>query len=746
MYKKNRTFFATLLFLFLAVPAFARPVDKKQAARTASELLRKQVVDATPADFTQCYLFVGADGTGFALLAADDLVSPLLGYSREGVFPTDCQLPRHIDAWLKGYQDDIAETVKAGVEAPKYNHPRDTAVGPLMTTTWNQRPLYNAQCPYDFVDSAYTVTGCVATATAQVMKYWNHPAVGRGSHSYTYASYGPQSANFETTYYDWAHMPDALNANSSDEEIAAVAQLMHHIGIAVEMKYGVHGSSASLPSFGDISPNSAEKALKNYFRYNQALFSAYRDDYSAAEWDSLLVNELNASRPIPYSGYDNEAGHAFVIDGYDSLGLFHVNWGWGGSCDGYYTFDNLSPTSSGVGGNPSNSYSKSCCALLQVFPASENPTVSVSVVNANPTVGTVTGGGTFPCYTPTTLFATAPEGYRFRSWKNGNHENPFPFSPNNDYSDTAFFAPIYGDTLGYSYSYYHGLWGESDQHATEFGIRIPAASIPSHRQLNAILFWGALGENYTIKALLGNNMEQLVFSTNYATSDERWCTVPLPEPVPLIDNQPLWITFSGSIYSNPAGYGSYSGNPDGSWYKRDGATWEHMEDRGEYKSWPIWGMLGELEQVTVSAESSHPDRGSVGIGSEGQSAASVSATYYPGDTVVLTATPNAGYRFVGWSTGERDNPLVFRVTSAVDIVATFAINAALDDVEDNALSYTLNDLTLNVNNPSAEQLSLYDIQGRLLSTSQLPVFNYQFSGPGVFILRSGSIAKKIIIQ
>lgn len=721
------------LTLLLAAIAVAKPVDKAVAAKQASALLRKPVVDATPASFTECYLFVGADGRGFALLAADDCVRPVLGYSLNGLFPAD-SLPHHIRTWVDAYQYDIAAASKAGMHPAKYNTPRDTSVGPLLTTTWNQAPWYNVQCPYSTSDSSHAVTGCVATATAQIMKYWNHPAVGRGSHSYNAAGFGPQTARFDSTHYDWIHMPDALGPLSSDVEIAAVAQLMYHVGVAVEMSYSTHSSGAYVSSYGEADRPSSENALKNYFRYNQALFCASREDYSDAEWNNLLTAELNATRPILFSGSDNDGGHAFVIDGYDTLGLYHVNWGWGGYCDGYYTFDNLSPTGSGIGGNPSNSYSYNNKILLHVYPASEPPTVTVSVVPSDSLIGTVTGGGTFAAYTTTTLHATATEGYRFLTWTSGNHYNPFTFSPNDDFADTAIFTAIFGDTLGYCFSGYQGLWGEYSNTSPEWAIRIPINSIPEHRQLEAVQFFGVSGAEYTVKVYLGANFERLVFSTTQNTSQFDWYTVPLPEAIPLIDSLPIWIVLTSHSYTNPAVYSSYSGNPDGTWYKRAGTSWEHLEDRNEYASWMIRAVLRHLSQVTLTVQSNNDERGSVSGGGR----------YYPGDTALLTATPAAGYRFAAWSTGERTNPLSYRVTTPETIVATFVPNVAIDPVDDDGLTFSLQGLTLSVFNPAGRELSIYDIAGRKLSTLHSPLSTLTLPAPGVYILRCGSSAKRIV--
>lgn len=743
----NKPILIALTALLLALPAGAKPVDPAVARHAAAVLLRKPVVDATPADFTDCYLFAGADGQGFALIAADDCVRPVLGYSLSGTFPSGTLAP-HVQAWLDAYQLNIRTLCQLGITPgeqtrqewqmlanSKFRTVRDTAVGPLMTTQWDQAPRYNQLCPMRTSDSALSVTGCVATAMAQVMKYWNHPAVGRGTHSYVENDFGSQSARFDTTHYDWAHMPNRLGWNSTEQEINAVAQLMYHVGIAVDMDYSPESSGAFVAASASNTGISAESALKNFFRYNQALFSAYRPNYTDAQWNNLLTTELNASRPVMFSGTDGHNGHAFVLDGYDSLGFYHVNWGWGGYCDGYYTFDSLSPSASGIGGNESNSYSHDNNALFNVFPASEDSVVTVNVVSSDPEGGSVSGGGSMPCYTPTTLLATANEGYRFLRWSIGNHTNPFSISPNNDYTDTAVFVPIYGDTLGYSFAGYQGLWGEYGNNPPEWGIRVPARSVPRHRQLNAVQFYGVSNASYTLNVYLGNNFEQIIFTTTYATDRFGWYTVAMPSPVPLIDSMPLWITLTSRSYTNPAVYSSYSGNPDGSWYKRAGTTWDHLEGRNLYASWMIQALLGELEPVAISAEPSHADRGTV----EG------SGNYYPGDTVVLTAVPAAGYRFAGWSTGSRSNPLRMRVTSPATIVATFVPDVAIDDVQPDGLAVALNGLTLSIDNPDRRDIELIDMQGRTLATSRDAHASFTLPAAGVYMLRAdGNTTRRIV--
>ena len=748
---KTKLLLPMALLLFAIGGASAKPVTPDVARRVAQNKLRKTVVDATPDYLTHCYLFLGADGRGFALVAADDCVRPLLGYSADDTFESE-NLPAHIRAWLDGYQADIASRATQGIDGgpdvadewqayangSKFRTSRDTAVAPLMSTQWDQSPRYNAMCPSSGGESARSVSGCVATATAQIMKYWNHPATGRGSHAYTHNTYGTLSASFDTTHYDWTHMPNRLNYSSSQQEIDAVAQLMYHIGVAVEMDYSPSTSGSHVASYGSLTLPSSENALKDYFRYNQALFAASRDNYTDAQWNDLLTIDLNASRPILFSGSDGTNGHAFVLDGYDSAGFYHVNWGWGGYCDGYYTFDSLSPSGSGTGGNASNSYTQGNHALLHVFPASEASSVVVSVVTSDSNLGSVSGSGTFTSYSPTTLLATASEGHRFLYWKSGNHLNPFTFSPNNDYFDTAVFAPIYGDTLGYCFTGYQSLWGEYGNMPPEWAIRIPASSVPDHRQLNAVQIYGVSNADYTLRVFLGNNFDRQVFQGTVNTDRFGWFTLPLSSPIPLLDSLPIWVVATSRSYSNPAAVSSYSGNPDGTWYKRAGSSWEHLEDRNTYGSWMIRAVLSDLDRVSVIAESSQPERGTV----------SGSGSYYPGDTAVLSATPAAGYRFVAWSTGESANPLRLRVTAPVTIAASF-LPAATEGIDEagtgaDGISVSLDGLTLKVDNPSATLVELYDTDGRLVGSDSRCQSSLLLPAPGVYILRSATSAQKIV--
>lgn len=356
-------------------------MDKATSASLATRVLNKAVVDATSSQFTGLHLFVGADGKGFAPIAADDCIRPVLAYSPDGTFDP-ATMPEHVAGWINGYQQEIASVVEAGgTPSPKVAQEWErwskgtvrsgtTWVDPLMTSHWAQNPIYNYYCPYDTVLWARSVVGCVATAMAQIMRYWQWPEVGYSSHSYEWSYYGTLSADFENTYYNWEHMPDSLSVACTNEEKDAVATLMYHAGVAVDMMYHPDGSSAYTASTGNLDFPCAENAYKTYFRYNPMLQSRHKSAYSDTEWDVLMRAELDAGRPVHYGAAEPyiHAGHSFVIDGYDSLGMFHVNWGWGGPCNAWYLIDSLAPGAGSMGGQPYYCFTGIAEAIFGIAP------------------------------------------------------------------------------------------------------------------------------------------------------------------------------------------------------------------------------------------------------------------------------------------------------------------------------------------------------------------------------------------
>ena len=355
----------TILFLFLVcmITGFSNPVNRQTAQTVATNFWNVvtgqngssrwiDITEETP--FQEFYLFTRDDGKGFVIVAADDCVQPILGYSTDSRFVTP--LPPSVEWFLNGFEHEIAYCKENNITATseitlqwvqlmegEYSPQSTTAVTPMLTTNWNQNPYYNNLCPDSSGYHAYA--GCSAIATSQVMKYWNWPISGIGSHSYYDDNFGYQYANFGTTTYNWSLMPNYLSSSSSAAQVNAVATLVYHVGVAMEMNYGLDGSSAYTNSYGYSDLPCAELALKDYFRYKSTIHSVYREDVTNSVWISTLNSELNAGRPIIERGGGDDGGHAFVCDGYDNNGLYHINWGWGGSSNGYFAHNNLNPGS-----------------------------------------------------------------------------------------------------------------------------------------------------------------------------------------------------------------------------------------------------------------------------------------------------------------------------------------------------------------------------------------------------------------
>ncbi|MCX6351968.1 MAG: thiol protease/hemagglutinin PrtT [Bacteroidetes bacterium] len=292
---------------------------------------------------------------GFVIVSADDAIIPVLGYSDEGNFDPN-NIPKNTAKWFEGYKEEIRNVVENKIEATQgikeewknlisgsnLNSVTNSAssVSPLVQTKWDQSPYYNDLCPYDNGAGERVVTGCVATAMAQVMKFWNYPKTGKGFHSYNHKTYGTLSANFGSTTYDWNSMTNSVSGTNS-----AVATLMYHCGVSVDMDYGLGANGGSSAATLDVV-----NALKTYFGYPSSVQGLYRKDYSESQWINILKGELDSGRPMQYAGTGSKGGHSFVCDGYDNNDYFHFNWGWSGSSDGYFSINNLSPGSLGTGG------------------------------------------------------------------------------------------------------------------------------------------------------------------------------------------------------------------------------------------------------------------------------------------------------------------------------------------------------------------------------------------------------------
>ena len=329
-----------LLVLLLALgysPLQAKRITQWQAQQQAYSFWGKQMPQkakaksrtATTASPSDAYYVFNNDAGGFVIIAGDDAVTPVLGYTSTGSFDAE-NLPDGLKDLLKSYERQIAALGDNYVANRTATRAAFTGEKLLKTAEWNQNAPFNKYTPNNYV------TGCVATAGAIVMKHHGYPAKGTGSHSYTWNG-KTLTANFEHDY-DWANMP-AKYDGTNDAAFDGVARLMADLGVAVEMQYAKNGSGAYI---GDMI-----SALQKYFGYSKLTYLASIDDMEAEAWNAKLRGEIDANRPILYSASDASAGgHSFIIDGYKDES-FSVNWGWGGYCNGFYQIGALNPESAG---------------------------------------------------------------------------------------------------------------------------------------------------------------------------------------------------------------------------------------------------------------------------------------------------------------------------------------------------------------------------------------------------------------
>ncbi len=366
----------------MALGLQAGPVDQQKAQSLGTRFMSTTAVAQRTADIqlnlvsvafdrsgVDYYAFNVRGDNGFVIVAGDDCVKPILAYSTSGAFnPQDVsdgfafmlnsyreEIHYIRDHQLSATPDIVAEwdaVAKSG--QIKNGRQARAVVGPLCQTTWHQNYPYNSQCPEDEEGhGGHVYAGCVATAMAQVMKFWDWPAQGTGSYSYNPSGYPQQTANFGETEYHFELMPLAIDSTSTEDEIFYIAQLQHHCGIAVDMQYGNNGSGAYSD---DVPP-----ALSNYFRYTTQEYETLSfwgfNWYTIEQWTQMLKDGgLDEHLPLYYSGSDDNGagGHAFVCDGYDENDYFHFNWGWSGRDDAWCPIGALNTTKYAF--NDNNSY------------------------------------------------------------------------------------------------------------------------------------------------------------------------------------------------------------------------------------------------------------------------------------------------------------------------------------------------------------------------------------------------------
>lgn len=398
-----------------AMPAIARQLSPAEALAALSADPANGTMMKAPAsslklaytvesdNFNSCYIFNRGENAGFMVVAADDAVTPLLGYSDKGAFdPAD--IPANMKEFLEGYAAEIrwASEHPDMVRVRKAS-PERAPIEPLCKTQWSQEEPFNLDCP--LMGGQRAVVGCVATAMAQIMKVHNWPVKGVGSNSYS-IRYGGQtyniSSNFASHTYDWANMLDTYPYTNSGTtaQREAVALLMSDCGVSVNMSYS--------PSASGANGNVASLALVQNFNYDKGLRQLYRSSYYLNEWNDLTYSELAAGRPTLICGTSSEGGHAFVCDGYSSDDFFHINWGWRGLSDGYFLLSVLDPQQQGTGGGSADGFAPNQRMAVGIQPPVAGGELAVNIIN---TGGFTTGAASYQRSSSVTFTAGSSGGF-----------------------------------------------------------------------------------------------------------------------------------------------------------------------------------------------------------------------------------------------------------------------------------------------------------------------------------------------
>ncbi len=393
-----------LLLLMMSLASFAGPRSFQQAKeialRQAAQLgismdeassakAKSKRVKSVSGEVPAYYVFPNGEGKGFTVVSGDDRLPEVVGYSDKGTYDEE-NLPSNYVGFMKAYEemvgqldngDSRASASIAEAKALRSSGYQQPTVAPLLgSIQWNQMTPYNNMCP-KYNGSDRSVTGCVATAMAQVMMYYQYPKSLQADIpayvSHTKHLSIPQINKGES--YDWDNMLPQYASyeplNYTDAQAAAVAKLLYHCGVACEMDYG--------PSSG---ANVTPAILSTYFGYDSDLMQDLnRDVFTLAEWSQIMDKELTAKRPILYSGQSSDGGHEFVCDGTDGNGLYHINWGWGGYQDGYFDVTILNPYKGGAGsGSAPDGYNQYCSMIVGIAP--DNGKVDEPLVEVAPVV------------------------------------------------------------------------------------------------------------------------------------------------------------------------------------------------------------------------------------------------------------------------------------------------------------------------------------------------------------------------
>ncbi len=347
------------------------------------------------------YVFNAGDNNGYVVVSGSDVTEQILGYTDSGSFDED-NMPPSLKSLLQYYADEIRwvkdhpEKVKPASKAKRKAAQTRHSIAPILTCTWNQGDPYNYSCPDYYKQDGTTgrpASGCVATALTQVIYHYKYPSETTGripAHSNSYnTDAGTKTVNMPAipagAKIDWANMLDSYNGSETEAQKKAVGDLTFYVGQAVRMGYGASSGS---------SYHYAEEMFEKYLGFDDSCYRAFNTDYAIQDWFDLIYNELAAGYPVAYGGSSTGGGHAFVLDGFDGEGLFHVNWGWGGGSNGYFRITVLNPgDNSGIGASSSaDGYTMGQDAIINLRPGDDGiaDKTSLNMTIASPRVSGTT--------------------------------------------------------------------------------------------------------------------------------------------------------------------------------------------------------------------------------------------------------------------------------------------------------------------------------------------------------------------
>ena len=619
--------------MLVAEATLAETVDRGRARQVATNFLNNNgahargLTDVTSTTgFSNVYVFTTENS--FVLMAADDRVQPILGYSLTGRFDTE-NMPDNKRAWIEGYSAEIqyaiAHQTRATSEVAQQwrdlmeGNPNagksTTTVAPLMQTHWSQDSPYNMLCP------GGSVAGCVATAMAQIMKYWNYPEHGMRSHSYSHATYGVLSADFQSTTYDWDNMTNTYNDSSTYAQKMAVATLMYHCGVSVDMNYS--------PNFSGAGDAIVAEALRTYFNYSLETAYHERSEYNDTVWINMLKADLDLNRPIWYRGSGSEGGHAFVFDGYNDSDYFHVNWGAEGYFDEYYSINNLNPGPGGIGTGAYGIYNDDQGAVLGIRPSEcaanapsnltysqsgRNVTLSWTAADEASYYRVYRNNGFLGITFSTTYSDIAPYGSSVYYVRSVDLQGRLSLSSNTVTVSVEYATPVVDDlaatvsdddvtltwtapewcypatpsaTMTYGSGDYNGSLGYSGSTTMYWGHRYPASSLSDYNNMKIykVSFYAHETGNYKVyvyKRTIAGHPQTRLLQQSFSVWTTGWCDIDLSTPLQIDASHDLWVfIYDPDFRNHPAAYCDYSGS-DGNYYSTSPTSWIGTADNAAF--------------------------------------------------------------------------------------------------------------------------------------------------------------------